>query len=1098
MLGFVLRRLRGRLPLAASVLLTALITTAVLTALVAFNRTVGQAGLRQALQGSSHSRTTVLISGDHEFGARPKDDEAVAQFADGLFGRLPHTVQSVARSHSYGLPADPKKPGKSADLTILASLDHSRVRLAAGAWPQTVGGAAGAPGAPVEVAVPQSTLGRLGLTATSLPAELRLDDRYGGAPVTVRITGVYRPADRAADYWRLDPLGGHGVQVMGFTTYGPMLVDDTAFTTGRLPQGGRSWLVDTDFATVTADQADALRAQDTAEEHAFQGSTGLQVRSEIAGALGDLKSGALVARSALLIGALQLAVLAAAALLLVVHLMTDRQAGENALLTARGAARRRLGAFTATEAVLLALPAAVLAPLLTPLLIRLLGSLGPLAQVPLDTSLPAVAWPVAAACALACVILTVVPPLLRNAGTATLRRACLRQALVAGAARSGADLALLVLAVLAYQQLAHYGGGGLSADASGELGVDPVLIAAPTLALCAGTVLLLRVLPYAARLGGLLAARGRGLTGALVGWQLARRPGRASGPVLLLVLAVATGVLALGQRSAWTASQHDQADFATAGGLRISGSSVAPMGQGGLFGALPGGDRLIPVTKAPEVLPGGTTGQVMALDAAAAADHLSIRGDLIGGRTARELFGPLARPVAGKAGIPLPGHPVRLDAEVGVHTTMHSVLTFPGGPVPLPGPAPAPSLAFLLRDRYGVNYRVLAPPPADEGVGKVSVDLGSLTDAPLGSAAFPLTLTGVVVAAGGDNGETIGGELTLGRITVSDTPDGAGTPANPPTGLTWQGTAQAGRGGSTEAVDVDPAPADQQRLLKVRYQADAMISASVSSTITPTANEDTVVPALATRSYLAAIGASIGDTVKLPLGNGLLKARITAAVDALPVAGTTALVVDYATVGRLLTAAGQDGPTPGEWWLPADSPTDPVPGKAADALRASAASQSLQLRDETATALLDDPLSAAPQSALAALTAVAGLLAAIGFAAASAAARAERAAEFAVLLALGAPRRQLTRTVALEQSLLVGLGSAVGLGLGALLVHLVIPLVMLTSAAQRPVPEAVITLPLGQALALTAATATVPLLSAFFGGRRSRDLVARLRYVEEM
>ncbi|MFJ8045958.1 hypothetical protein ACIRBX_36145 [Kitasatospora sp. NPDC096147] len=45
MLGFVLRRLRGRLPLAAAVLSTVLTTTTGLTAPAASDHTVGKAGL---------------------------------------------------------------------------------------------------------------------------------------------------------------------------------------------------------------------------------------------------------------------------------------------------------------------------------------------------------------------------------------------------------------------------------------------------------------------------------------------------------------------------------------------------------------------------------------------------------------------------------------------------------------------------------------------------------------------------------------------------------------------------------------------------------------------------------------------------------------------------------------------------------------------------------------------------------------------------------------------------------------------------------------------------------------------------------------------
>lgn len=173
---------------------------------------------------------------------------------------------------------------------------------------------------------------------------------------------MYRAVDRAAPYWRLDPLGGREIQVVGFTTYGPMLVDEAVFGTGRIRQDGRNWLVTAGFGDARPAEVDALRARAEPLQLAFQRSSGLQVRTELPELIAELKTSVLVSRSTLLVGALQLAVLAAAALLLVVALMAARQENENSLLAARGAARRQLAALAAVEALLLALPAAALAP----------------------------------------------------------------------------------------------------------------------------------------------------------------------------------------------------------------------------------------------------------------------------------------------------------------------------------------------------------------------------------------------------------------------------------------------------------------------------------------------------------------------------------------------------------------------------------------------------------------------------------------------------------------------------------------------------------------------------------------------------------------
>jgi predicted lysophospholipase L1 biosynthesis ABC-type transport system permease subunit len=282
-------------------------------------------------------------------------------------------------------------------------------------------------------------------------------------------------------------------------------------------------------------------------------------------------------------------------------------------------------------------------------------------------------------------------------------------------------------------------------------------------------------------------------------------------------------------------------------------------------------------------------------------------------------------------------------------------------------------------------------------------------------------------------------------------------------------------------------------------------SAEVSATLDPVGPDGTTgrsdapnapIPAVATPAYLTAVGAKVGDVLPLSIGAAAVDMRVTAAVDAIPTAGDNAVVVDLATLTRRLAATGAACPEPTEWWLPAASPQDRTPVLAAAALRHGEGTQNLQLQQEVATQLTDDPLSAGPQVTLIALAVVAAILAAIGFAAATAAAASERAREHAILHALGCPPRRLARTAAAEPALLIALGAAVGLAVGALMVRLVVPLVVLTPSAQRPVPPVVVTLPPGPTLALVAAIAAVPVLTAFLSGRRSA--AARPRPLEEL
>ena len=160
-------------------------------------------------------------------------------------------------------------------------------------------------------------------------------------------------------------------------------------------------------------------------------------------------------------------------------------------------------------------------------------------------------------------------------GAARARRG--RQAAISGVSRAGADLALIVLAVIAGWQLRHY--SAVSAGANGNFGIDPVVVVAPALALAGGTVLALRLLPAGGKAGDRLAARGRRLTAALASWQISRQPIRQGGAALLIVLAVATGTLALSQRQSWTRSDHDQAAFSAGADVRVDTSQPLSAAQ---------------------------------------------------------------------------------------------------------------------------------------------------------------------------------------------------------------------------------------------------------------------------------------------------------------------------------------------------------------------------------------------------------------------------------------------------------------------------------------------------------------------------------------
>ena len=497
----------------------------------------------------------------------------------------------------------------------------AHTELAAGNWPGP-----GGPGQPIGVALPVTTASMLNLAVGDV---LALRDSTTGARVRLRVTGLFRPRDPAAPYWRLSLLGTSGKLVQGtFVTYGPMLVNPAALGREGLVVGGASWLARIDTARIPPARITALQQRLTAAVSSLEGRQdlgGLQVTTGLPQTLAALASSLVVSRSLLLIGSLELILLALAAVTLAARLLASQREEETALLSARGVARSQLARASLAEATLLAVAGAAAGAVLGIYAADLLlsasglpaGAAGGPAGI-LRRSGGGVWWLAAVITVLVIVIMTW--PALRPAmpGAARGRRG--RQAALAGAARAGLDVALIGLGALAFWELRRY--SAVPRLSGGSLGVDPVLAAAPAVALAGIALIPLRLLPAAARLLDRASARGRRLGGALASWQVSRRPQRQGGPVLLVVLAVATGTLALAQHQSWRQSQLDQAAFAAGADVRVDLATPLPLGRAGTLAHAPGVLSAMPVTTF------NTGFDVFALDAAAAADTVLLRPDL--------------------------------------------------------------------------------------------------------------------------------------------------------------------------------------------------------------------------------------------------------------------------------------------------------------------------------------------------------------------------------------------------------------------------------------------------------------------------------------
>lgn len=1127
MTGFVLLRVRAHRLLLAAALLTVVVTTCVLATFTAFTGAIGDAALRRTLQHQAAGSSTVEVQADVTGNDRTALDTAVRRQLTGSFAGLPAHVEASTRSGPYGLPfaLRPASAPKSSDpdLTLLATLDRSRLALVAGGWPAPAAHGA----AEVQVAAPLAAAQQLGLAPGQVVV---LADRLGGPPLRIRVTGVYRPADPASPYWHLDALDGRGVHTLTFTTYGPMLADQGSFASGRVAAAAMAWQAAGDFRTASVSRMNAL---ETSVRQTLQNlkdgkdTSAAQPSSRLPDLLDALRRSLLVARSTLLIGALQLVLLAGFALLLVAQLLAEERAGETALLRARGGSRNRVGRLAAAEALLLAVPAAIAAPLLAGPITRALAGTGAMARagVSLGGGSTAMAWLVAVCAALACALAVTVPAV-RGGGAYTAERAArARRRALPGAVQAGADVGMLVIAGVAYWQLQRRpsGGGTLTAKVSGGLGVDPVLVAAPALCLLAGTVLVLRLLPLVAKLGERRAARSRGLALALAGWQLARRPRRGAGPAMLLVLSVAMGTFATGQGASWDRSQRDQAEFAVGSDVRVTSMTTPPFGQAGIYAHVPGITAAAPAAREPLVLTQQRHATALVIDTEQAGRAMRFRSDLTGGRSAADLLEPLRSGVnAGPAGFSLPGS----ARSVAFTATLRA--TVPGGrPAADAGPE---HITATVEDALGAMYDfVLGDLPPDGAAHRLVLDLATQIGSGGGAPAGPLRLIRFD-AAYSLTSHSEDHVLTLGAADVTAA-DGSVRPLGHDTHEPWTAAV------SFDDPDLAALPGRPQpqagaprtggpALLTVHYTTGSAVVDPYSfppptATVRLTARASAPRPlaAVATDSYLRAVGAKVGDKVQVQLGSVETSVRITAAVRGIPGTGDAlgadddsssvpfgdsagadtvggddqdagALLLDMRAVDRLLESQDAPAVQPEEWWL-ATRPGDSA--RVSAALRARTDVDTVLVRQESADELRADPLSAGPQSVLPAAVIAAAALAAVGFAVSSVGAIRERSGEFAVLRALGAPPRKLARMIAAEQGLLVLLSLAVGAVLGVLLTRLVTPLIILTSQATQPVPALEVHLPLGRLAGLLALVLVVPLLVVVATALRRGDPASALR-----
>lgn len=1072
------RRSRVQWALLAVVLLVSTLSSTMLSSLFLLSTATERFAAREVLSTAPDELTQVSARIEPD---GPVQDVAAGADAAGaeIFADIPFRTRAQIESTLVRVPRERAQPA----LAYLSYFDdvEDRVILGQGRWPE-------AGGDPVEVAVPLSMLRDAGMVVGDTVEAADINTTTGR--VDLVIVGAFEIREPGGDFWSADRLQGNGhdpdmiVPFSGglVTTdgYGPLLTTREDISNLSLGLYTATFLPDFSQAEVAQVAAAALRVSDA--EATLRTSLGanadaITVITAAPGTLGGVVGSLAVTRSSVLVTGLLLLVLAIAALAQTARLMAERRHSEQHLMRARGASNRQLLRVGAIEALALGLLTTALGPPLALGAYSVISRQPALAEAGMNQSpgLPPLVWGVSAVVGLLLVAILVLP-LLRRGGTfVDAEQARSRPSGRAAFQRGGVDLALVALAALAYWQLRSYESPVMAGD--GVARVDPLLAAGPALALLAGALVCVRLIPASSRLLEGMASRGRKAVMPLAAWEVGRRSARAVSAILLLTLAVSVGAFSLSFLTTWRTSQDHQAQLSHPAQLEVAGLDLAPLAQAATLA-----DERLGATATPLV---NREAQVLS------PDNTSNRGNSDQGRTVRLVAGtaegfdsytqgrlaPLGGteiaslgettddPAAPGIALPAGSAGVRLTASL------------QGNETGVPGIGA--TLRLVVQDARGQYATVdlgLVPleerPEEDEGeedeVRTVQYQ-GFFADAATAARlSEPVSIVGVQTTWGqfsggggpvdfGEEPEQLRMELSIDDIAgliprqvlpvYGLDPLSDAVPVTVAPSLAWFG---ANDGGPVTSIDRD---GDQIHVeMSVTPGTFLRRVIPVSLTAAPVAGD---VPVVVSANLSNAANIEVGDALIVRADDARVRAVVVGVAPYVPGPYPRALTV-VADLDALQLAVVQNGgpalePTGWQVSVPASSATQYLSGlpEGAEATTQTGVAQALK----------DDPLRVGVQAAIWLVAAAAILLAAVGFGVHTVVTVRAREVEFAQLRAVGLQQRALTRLIGAEGALLSVLGLVFGIGLGVALGYLVAPLISVGPDGRPPLPTVVVDIP---------------------------------------
>ena len=786
-------------------------------------------------------------------------------------------------------------------------------------------------------------------------------------------------------------------------------------------------------------------------------------RIEFEDALAQFRNSSTFSQVPLLLLLLQVAGVVAFYIVLLTALARERQAQEVAVYRSRGASTAQLLGLTLAEGLLIAVPAALLGPLLAVFAVSALGYTPAFAAITGGEALSASFSEDAVLLAAAGAVLALVAMLLPAIGA--VRRAIVdakrEQARPPGRnwfRRYHLDLGLVALAVLLFWQLERRG-AVFDPQSVGGWQADPLLLLSPLVMTAAAAVLVLRLYSPLLRLIAWLLRPLRG-TAVTLGIGRAGRDPAASARLLLLVsTAVAVGAFAASYAPTVDQSFADRARYGHGVDLRSSIAAFeGPEAEAGLarLRAQEGVEQALLVHRSSAGLPGGGQVRLLAIDDREdAASMLWFREDFTDEPPAR-LLSRLDLGVPLENGIALP------DDTIGFALDVYAEIT------PRTG-----RLRAWVVDADGKYHEAVFGAPVAGQWTELEAQFRTVPTPPLALVSLQTTDRRILV-----NND---GALFLDDLAARRSGGERVLVENFEGEFDW--TMYSQRGSSETFGPSDERAQSGQQSARWTWTREVGERSRVFAPINP------AVPlnAIFSENALAFFGVQPGGRATALLGDGFeapLIARGSARLfPTLDPSGF--VVVDYEQFRVLTGALAAEGQRrPSELWI------DFAEGVTIEQqLAVSALTQDpewigfevgdpLLLADRLDEIASDPTLQASGGGIL--LLAFAGAMGAalLGFVVSLAITLRGRTVEVAVLRSLGASRRELLRAFAFEWGVVLLFGSLIGVLLGRWISRLMLRFLEVTETGTRVVPEFSVQtewplLSIGVALLVLAATLTL-------------------------